>query len=103
MSDIGIWSPADSIHQTVDGSQFMIQHQGMQLTPSHLKEWRNSSGHGMRQSPENVDYYHIPYLSYTFFRPGSCREGKMKRQLRISSVYHPSSLDMDRFFLLATN
>ncbi|KAL2541528.1 AT-hook motif nuclear-localized protein 14 [Abeliophyllum distichum] len=56
MSDLGIWSPADSTHQTVGGSQFMIQHQGMQLTPSHSMEWRNSSGHGMQQSPENGDY-----------------------------------------------
>ncbi|CAI9768372.1 unnamed protein product [Fraxinus pennsylvanica] len=56
VSDLGIWSPADSTHQTVGGNPFMIQHQGMQLTPSHSMEWRNSTGHGMQQSPENGDY-----------------------------------------------
>ncbi|XP_022880840.1 AT-hook motif nuclear-localized protein 14-like [Olea europaea var. sylvestris] len=56
VSDLGVWSPADSTQQTVGGSPFMIQHQGMQLTPSHSMEWRNSTGHGMPQSAENGDY-----------------------------------------------
>ncbi|CAI9774820.1 unnamed protein product [Fraxinus pennsylvanica] len=36
--DFGIWSSADSTHQTVGGSQFMIQQQGMQLIPSQSME-----------------------------------------------------------------
>lgn len=55
-SDLGVWSPADSTHQTVGGSQFMIQHQGMHLTPSQSMEWRNSTIHGMQHSSENGDY-----------------------------------------------
>ncbi|CAI9773090.1 unnamed protein product [Fraxinus pennsylvanica] len=54
-SSLTFRSPVDSPHQTVVGSQYMIQHQSMQLTPSHVMEWRDA-----HQSPENSDYDPVP-------------------------------------------
>ncbi|XP_022863892.1 AT-hook motif nuclear-localized protein 14-like [Olea europaea var. sylvestris] len=54
-SGLSFRSSVDSHHQTVGGSQYMIQHQSMQLTPSHAMEWRDA-----HQSPENSDYEPVP-------------------------------------------
>ncbi|XP_073144487.1 AT-hook motif nuclear-localized protein 14 [Henckelia pumila] len=53
-------SPVEGTHQMGLGSQFLVQHPSMQLTPSHSMEWRgNTVHHGLHQSPENGDYDHI--------------------------------------------
>ncbi|KAL2549150.1 AT-hook motif nuclear-localized protein 14 [Forsythia ovata] len=53
-SSLSFRSPVDSPHQIVGGSQYMIQHQSMQLAPSHAMEWRDA-----HLSPENGDYERI--------------------------------------------
>ncbi|KAI4350119.1 hypothetical protein L6164_010633 [Bauhinia variegata] len=63
----------DHQHQTIGGSHFMIQQQGMHMAPSRPTDWvgrldsrsagyelTGRTGHGAQQSPENGDYDQIP-------------------------------------------
>ncbi|KAF5959011.1 hypothetical protein HYC85_000220 [Camellia sinensis] len=83
VSGVGFQSAVDSSgrvpvrssedHQSVSGSQFIIQPRDVQVTNSRATDWRSGTdtrinagyeftgrvGHGAHQSPENGDYDHI--------------------------------------------